>query len=52
MFLHQQLHGSLRDGQLTDGVGGFGLADHQLTVDAIHLLVDGDGHVLGVEVCP
>ena len=52
MFLYQQLHRPLRDSQLADGVGRLGLADHQLTVDAVHLLADGDGHVLHVQVCP
>ena len=28
VFLHQQLHRPLRDGQFADGVGRFGLADH------------------------
>ena len=28
VLLHQQLHGPLRNGQLADGVGCLGLADH------------------------
>ena len=40
VLLHQQLHRPLRDSQLTDGVGGLGLADHQLAVDAVHLLAE------------
>ena len=52
MFLHQQLHRPLRDGQLADGVGRLGLADHQFAVDTIHLLADGDGHILHIQVRP
>ena len=52
MFLHQQLHRPLRDGQLADGVGRLGLADHQLAVDAVYLLADGDGHIFHIQVRP
>ena len=52
VLLHQQLHRPLRDSQLADGVGRFGLTDHQLTVDAVHLLADGDGHILHIQVRP
>ena len=52
VLLYQQLHRPLRDGQLADGVGRLGLADHQLTVDTVYLLADGDGHVLRVQVRP
>ena len=52
VFLYQQLHRPLRNGQLADGVGRFGLADYQFTVDAVHLLADRDGHVLHIQVCP
>ena len=38
VFLHQQLHRPLRDGQLADGVGRFGLADYQFTVETVALL--------------
>ena len=52
VLLYQQFYGSLRDSQLANGVGRLGLADHQFTVDAVHLLADGDGHVLHVQVRP
>ena len=47
MFLHQQLHRPLRDGQFADGVGRFGLADHQFTVETVVLLSHKkpDGHI-------
>ena len=51
-LFYQQLHGFLRDRQLSDGVLRFRLTDHQLTVDAVYLLTDGDGHVLHVQVRP
>ena len=52
VFLYQQLHRPLRDGQSADGVGRLGLADHQFTVDTVHLLADRDGHVLHIQVRP
>ena len=52
VFLHQQLHRSLRNGQLADGVWRLGLADHQLAVDTVHLLADRAGHILHVQVRP
>lgn len=52
VFLYQQLHCPLRDGQSADGVRRLGLADHQFAVDAVHLLADRDGHVLHVQVRP
>ena len=52
VFLHQQLHRPLRDGQLADGVGRLGLADHQFTVETVYLLADRDGHVLHIQVRP
>ena len=42
VFLHQQLHRPLRDGQLADGVGRLGLADHQFTVETVVLLSKGE----------
>ena len=52
VLLHQQIHRPLRDGQFADGVGRLGLADHQFTVDTVHLLADRDGHVLHIQVRP
>ena len=52
VLLYQQLHRPLRDGQLADGVGRLGLADHQFTVETVHLLADRDGHVLHIQVRP
>ena len=52
VLLYQQLHRPLRDSQLADGVGRLGLADHQFTVDTVHLLADRDGHVLHIQVRP
>ena len=52
VLLYQQLHRPLRDGQLADGVGRLGLADHQFTVETVHLLADRDGHILHIQVRP
>ena len=52
VLLYQQLHRPLRDSQLANGVRRLGLADHQLTVETVHLLADGDGHILHVQVRP
>ena len=52
VLLYQQLYRPLRDGQLADGIGRLGLADHQFTVDAVYLLADRDGHILHVQVRP
>jgi len=52
VFLHQQLHRPLRDGQSADGVRRLGLADHQFTIDTVYLLADRDGHILHVQVRP
>ena len=38
VLLCQQLHRPLRNGQLADGIGRLGLADHQFTVDTVALL--------------
>ena len=49
VFLHQQLHRPLRDGQLADGVGRLGLADHQFTVETV-VLLSQETNPLTVEV--
>ena len=52
VLLHQQIHRLLRDRQDTDGIVGLGLAHHQFSLGAGHLLRDGDGSILHVQVCP
>ena len=52
VLLHQQVHCLLRDRQDADGIVGFGLAYYQFSLSARHLLRDGDGSVLYVQVRP
>lgn len=52
VLFHHQVHRLLGDWQDTDGVLGFWQAHHQLSLDAVYLLRDGDGSVLHVQVCP
>ena len=49
VFLYQQLHRPLRDGQLADGVRRFGLADQQLAVETV-VLLSQETNPLTVEV--
>ena len=52
VFRHQQVYRLLRDCQRSHGILCLGLAHHQLTVDAVHLLGDGDGLCLDIQVSP
>ena len=52
VLLHQQLHRLLRDWQDADGIMGLGLAHHQFSFGAGHLLRNGDGSVLHVQIRP
>ena len=49
VLLYQQLHRPLRNGQLADGVGRLGLADHQFTVETV-VLLSRETNPLTVEV--
>ena len=51
IFQHQ-LHRLLQVWQDTDGIMGLGLAHYQFSLGAGHLLCDGDGSVLHVQVRP
>ena len=53
VFLLQQLHGILRNGHLSDGIPGFGLAQNEVSLCVpAGLLTDGDGAVGFVKVAP
>ena len=53
VHLNEQLHRFLWDGDLSDGVLGFGAGDHEITHFVFRsLLTDGDGPLFHVQVLP
>ena len=53
VLLNEQLHRFLWDGDLSDGVLGFGAGDHEITHFVFRsLLTDGDGPLFHVQVLP
>ena len=53
VLLNEQLHRFLWDGDLSDGVLGFGAGDHEIACFIFcGLFADGDGSLLHVQVLP